>query len=276
MGKRTPNKFFRFFINYALFALLLVCIHITMSNSLRISNRVKSIYEGNLYSTNKNSRLQITQETTSSDDNAGSIFDDQNIEYENQTLNTTPSSSTSPRSVLEENEENPNKDLDERFTHMMSIENTEPEANATVTETPSDAGTSNSTDAIEEVETQIKYVVVENPNNYKIETFNTDVVDIIYPSENEDMILYGSELILAMFGIILAIKFFLSVIKEFSYFQLSQFKMNAAYALLRDLTIYIFVLSILIGMVYLNYFDFIHTNLLSLLYGFYIFILIWV
>ena len=87
---------------------------------------------------------------------------------------------------------------------------------------------------------------------------------------------YGSELILAMFGIILAIKFFLNVIKEFSYFQLSQFKMNAAYALLRDLTIYIFVLSILIGMVYLNYFDFIHTNLLSLLYGFYIFILIWV
>ena len=189
MGKRTPNKFFRFFINYALFALLLVYMHIIMSKSLRISNRVKNIYEGNLYSINKNSRLQITQETTSSDDNAGSIFDDQNIEYENQTLNTTPSSSTSPRSVLEENEENPNKDLDERFTHMMSIENTEPEANATVTETPSDTGTSNSTDAVEEVETQIKYVVVENPNNYKIKTFNTDVVDIIYPSENEDMVL---------------------------------------------------------------------------------------
>ena len=88
-------------------------------DSLKISSQLSRFNNIELLPNFENSRLQISTEEGSSE-SSGSIFDGQEVVIEPSTATTTPSSSTSPRSIVQENEENPNADLDERFSHIIN------------------------------------------------------------------------------------------------------------------------------------------------------------
>ena len=159
---------------------------------------------------------------------------------------------------------------------MMSIENTEPEKNATITESPTNTSTNTTEATKEEIPTVIQYVVKENPENYNLKDFHSNVYDLVYPNEDKDSILYGGMLFAVLLAIIFTIKFSMSIIKQISFFRIPAYKMIPVYSFLRDLTILMLVLSVLIGMAHYHKLDFIHSNIVTILYGFYIFILLWI
>ncbi|CAI2385820.1 unnamed protein product [Moneuplotes crassus] len=119
--------------------------------------------------------------------------------------------------------------------------------------------------------------VAQSHNNYHIKNFDSSVKHAVYPSpETDKMISWGIAFGGSFLVLIAFLKVILSCAGNFSYFSISQYKMKAVYSLLRDLAIFVFILSIVLMLHFHSYLDWYHTNLENLLYGLYIFTALWI
>ena len=78
-----------------------------------------------------------------------------------------------------------------------------------------------------------------------------------------------------MLMLMFAVKMTITYFKTVSYFQVPEYKMKAVYALLRDMVILLVILAFALGLHYWSLLDFYHTNVERLLYGIYIFLVLW-
>jgi hypothetical protein len=230
-------------------------------------------------SSGKISYLQQPAPTNGGDD-SGSILDGQSIVIDD-TLDQTPDStvSTSPRQIVENAEENPNADLDDRLAHMLNLGN-EPNPPEIITApvlADEEPGQVTSTVHYTVTTTTTTPTQVNPLLNYHISEFDSSVKHDVYPSpETESMISWGIAFVGSMMLIVYILKFIINLSRNSSYFSMRQYKMKAVYAILRDLAIFVFILAIVLSLHFHSWLDFYETNIENLLYGVYIFILIWI
>lgn len=214
------------------------------------------------------------------DDNSGSILDDQVIVIDPSVDAAPQSDSTgSPRAALEEGE-----DLDDRFNHMLDVENaqsTDPDNIVTIPATTNGEPVSAADDddhiTVTMTSTTTTQQVAQSHNNYHIEDFDSSVKHAVYPSpETDKMISWGIFFAGSFLLLIALLKMILGCVGTFSYFSIPQYKMKAVYSLLRDLAIFVFILSIVLMLHFHSYLDWYHTNIENLLYGLYIFTALWI
>lgn len=174
---------------------------------------------------------------------------------------------TNPDEVVGDDTE----DYDDRLMHMMSITN-EPEEVTTTQETESSSSGQTT------YYTETFYVAEPtDDDNYHISNFHSDVKRAVYPDPQTDkMINYGVLFLMSLIVPMLIIKLIIIYFKHTSMFNIPDYKMKAIYSLLRDIAILMFVLCIALLFHYHSQLDFYHTNLERLLYGVYIFLMIWI
>lgn len=229
------------------------------------------------------------QQATNADDSddSGSILDDQKIVIDDSNVNTSTQSeesSTSPRKTLEANADDEDEEMRERLAHILAVEeeqnNPEPIKIVTTPTEPVREPVQIKTVEVPgpvEIKTVYKTITIDNGYNYKIKDFDSSVKHDVYPTpETDSMISYGVLFILSMMVLIYALKLLIDFFRSNSFFHMRGYKMKAVYALLRDLTIFIFILSIVLLLHFHSYLDFYHTNIENLLYGIYIFVIAWI
>ena len=280
MGNTTPNKFLEFRTRHLFFALLILIYLIIMWSGFKLVNRSVDFNKRNLKSRIQSSRLE-TNEGSSGTENSGSIFDDQEVVIESSKPKTESSSEPAQKDIGTNSNSNPStqstsSSQDERLSHMISITEPEKEVNKTIAEEPKTNASITTEDPKPKQNVVTKYITVPSKFNYVIKPYDSDVIDDVYPSETKDMVTYGVELFSVTVGVLLFVKLLVVVLKNFYYFQMPDYKMKAVHSFLKDLTIFIFIYLLINALNFHHYLDFIHTNIVNIIYGFGLFIIIWV
>lgn len=101
--------------------------------------------------------------------------------------------------------------------------------------------------ALAEAATTTAVETSSNDYNYHLDQWDSSVKHQVYPDEDDSMVNWG----VAMVGSFLALIFIIKVVTNWfgssSFFSMRPYKMKAVYAILRDLAIFIFILSILLA-----------------------------
>lgn len=233
------------------------------------------------------SRLQVTEDEANSEssEDSGSIFDGQDVKFEEPDNTQQPTTAESPRKVVEDD----SSDLDDRYAHMLEMEGSLSGDDIVTTTVDTGDGEEKPEEKPEESQPELKEVKEEQPkktsfaksdnghNNYHLVAFDSSVKHDVYPSpETDSMISYGVAFVASMLAFMYIIKMLINYCKTTSYFHIRQFKMKAVYAILRDLAVMVFVLAIILCMHFHSYLDFFKTDLENLLYGVYIFLIVWI
>ena len=221
------------------------------------------------------SRLQQgdTNPVTNTDsESTGSILDGQDITFD-PTLDDDTAETNNAAAVAQTNqaiEEVASDDLDDRLMHMIDIENETP---TTTTVAPAAVGAPTT-----QYVTQTYYVSEPlNNYNYRVRNFHSDVKRSVYPDpQTNGMINWGVLFILTLLIPMLLLKLAIIYGKRLTETTFPHYKTKAVDSLLRDMAIFVFILSIVLIFHYQSVLDFYHTNIERLLLGIYIFYLLWV
>ena len=243
---------------------------------MKLENQVRLRSHMNERASSNLSRLQqgdATSPTNTGGESTGSILDGQDITFD-PTLDEDTTDTNSAAAVAQTNEateEAASDDLDDRLMHMINIENDPP---VTTTTAVAPAAAAPTTQYV----TQTYYVSEPlNDYNYHIRNFHSDVKRAVYPDPQTDsMVNWGVLFIFTLLVPMLLLKLGVMYGKRLTATTFPDYKLKAVNSLLRDLAVFVFVLSIALIFHYQSVLDFYHTNIERLLLGIYIFYMMWV
>jgi hypothetical protein len=277
-----------------------------LKNSQSLNNRAKISY---LQQSGDNTEVATEPELSTEDDNAGNALDGQVVLITDPTASTDSQTvSTAPAQTLAESNDD---GYDDRISQALDVTDEQGSTSAT-SSTSSDAapttttvstsgeavpedtaaGTTDAevqaaaeaandaaTEAANEAASAATITAAEassNDYNYHIDRWDSSVKHEVYPDEDDSMVNWGVMMVFTFLVLIFIVKMAINACRSSSYFSMRPYKMKAVYAILRDLAIFVFILSILLALHFHSYLDFIHTNIENVFYGIYLFTITWI
>jgi hypothetical protein len=274
-----------------------------LKNSQSLNNRDKISY---LQQSGDNTEVATAPELSTEDDNAGNALDgqvvlitDPSASTESQTITTAPA-----QTLAESNDDG----FDDRISQALDVtdeqgstsstssnaapttttsstsgeavpEETAPGTTDAEVEAATVAADEAATEAADEAASAEAITAAEassNGYNYHIDQWDSSVKHEVYPEEDDSMVNWGVMMVFTFLVLIFFVKMVINACRSSSYFSMRPYKMKAVYAILRDLAIFVFILSILLALHFHSYLDFIHTNIENVFYGIYLFTITWI